>query len=72
MTPAAAPGEEQGPQFSSMLEPDQWDKLLNRLGELDQPTVAVKPSKYALPTKGKKAKSKGKAAKRSSDAHLGE
>jgi hypothetical protein len=81
-TPAAAPGSENGPQVSnvsSMLEPDQWDKLLNRIGELDQPTVPVKPSKYALPAKGKKSKggdkkggSKSAAAQRASDAHLGE
>jgi hypothetical protein len=45
----------------SMLAPDQWDKLLDRIGELDQPTVPTKPSKYSLPAK-----------KRSSNAHIGE
>ena len=47
--------------LSSMLEPEQWDKLLDRIGELDQPTVPTKPSKYSLPAK-----------KRSSNAHIGE
>ena len=49
---------------SSMLKPAQWDKLLDRIGQLDQPTVPVKPSKFSLPTKGK--------AKRASNAHVGE
>jgi hypothetical protein len=80
-TPPTTPGQDQTQspvRVSSMLEPDQWDKLLDRIGELDQPTVPVKPSKYALPAKGKKAKSKGngkskgKAAQRASSAHIGE
>jgi hypothetical protein len=31
-----------------VLKPGQWIKLVDRLGEIDNPTVRVKPSKYAL------------------------
>ncbi len=47
----------------SLLSPKQWDKLLDRIGELDQPTVPTKPSDAALPAdKGDRA----------SNAHIGE
>ena len=49
--------------MSGLLAPKQWDKLLDRIAELDQPTVPVKPSKYSLPAK------KGD---RASNAHIGE
>ncbi|MEZ5156569.1 MAG: lytic murein transglycosylase [Solirubrobacterales bacterium] len=52
-----------GQPLTGMLKPDQWDKLLDRISELDQPTVPVKPSKYSLPAK------KGDKA---SNAHIGE
>jgi len=60
-TPDSAPGEEQ-PLSGGLLAPDQWDKLLDRIGELDEPTVPTKPSKYSLPAKGKRA----------SGSHIGE
>jgi hypothetical protein len=50
--------------YSSFLEPDQWDKLLDRIGELDQPTVPTSPSEYSLPSDNRK--------KRASSAHIGE
>jgi murein DD-endopeptidase MepM/ murein hydrolase activator NlpD len=52
-----------GQPLSGLLKPAQWDKLLDRIAELDQPTVPIKPSKYALPAE------KGD---RASNAHLGE
>ena len=52
-----------GQPLTGMLKPDQWDKLLDRISELDQPTVPVKPSKFSLPAK------KGDKA---SNAHIGE
>jgi hypothetical protein len=52
-----------GQPLTGMLKPDQWDKLLDRISELDQPTVPVKPSKFSLPAK------KGDKA---SNAHVGE
>ncbi len=46
----------------SVLKPSQWVKLIDRLGQIDNPTVAVAPSKYAI-----------KAAKgRASSAHVTE
>jgi murein DD-endopeptidase MepM/ murein hydrolase activator NlpD len=53
------------PLNESMLAPGQWDKLLDRISELDEPTVATKPSKFALPA------DKGDED-RASSAHLGE
>jgi hypothetical protein len=46
-------------QINAILKPKQWIKLINRLGEIDNPTVRRTPSKYAVPA-------------RSSDAHQGE
>ncbi len=34
-------------QFNAMLKPDQWERLINRLGQIDNPEVAAGPSKYA-------------------------
>ncbi len=50
-----------GKQTIAVLEPGQWSDLITRLGEIDNPVVPTKPSKYALP-----------ADKRSSRAHVGE
>jgi hypothetical protein len=38
-------------QVNAILEPEQWIKLIDRLGEIDNPTVRRKPSKYAVPTR---------------------
>ncbi len=61
-TPTTTP-DDGDPTYSSLLKPEQWDKLLDRIGELDQPTVPTSPSEFAIPDKSKK---------RSSNAHLGE
>ena len=45
----------------AVLKPGQWSDLLDRLGEIENPVVPTKPSKYALPAKT-----------RASDAHAGE
>jgi hypothetical protein len=37
-----------GRQATAVLKPGQWIKLIDRLGEIDNPTVRVKPSKYAI------------------------
>jgi murein DD-endopeptidase MepM/ murein hydrolase activator NlpD len=47
-------------QINAILKPKQWIKLIDRLGEIDNPTVRRTPSKYAVPTK------------RGSQAHEGE
>jgi hypothetical protein len=52
-----------GRQALAVLEPGQWSDLISRLGEIENPVVPTKPSKYALPARGDK---------RASDAHHGE
>jgi murein DD-endopeptidase MepM/ murein hydrolase activator NlpD len=52
----------EGRLAESILKPSQWVKLIDRLGQIDNPTVALKPSKYAI-----------KATKsRASEAHVAE
>jgi hypothetical protein len=36
-------------QVNAILKPKQWIKLIDRLGEIDNPTVRRKPSKFSLP-----------------------
>jgi hypothetical protein len=36
-------------QFTALLKPDQWQRLINRLGQIENPDVPVSPSKYAVP-----------------------
>ena len=40
-----------GQQFNAVLKPDQWVKLIDRLNEIDNPVVPVRPSKAAIPAK---------------------
>jgi hypothetical protein len=42
-------------QVNAVLKPKQWIKLIDRLGEIDNPVVPRTPSKYALPEKGREA-----------------
>jgi hypothetical protein len=58
-------------QFNQILKPDQWERLIQRLGEIDNPTVPTSPSKFALPTEKKQDKG-AKSDERASSAHLGE
>ena len=51
-----------GKLAESILKPSQWVKLIERLGQIDNPTVAVKPSKYAIKA----------TLKRASAAHVAE
>jgi hypothetical protein len=37
-------------QVDTVLKPEQWIKLIDRLGEIDNPVVPRAPSKYALKT----------------------
>jgi hypothetical protein len=36
-------------QFTALLKPGQWQRLVNRLGQIENPDVPVSPSKYAVP-----------------------
>jgi hypothetical protein len=53
-----------GKEAFQILKPGQWSDLVDRLGEIENPVVPTKPSKYAIPV--------AKKAKRASDAHQGE
>ena len=55
--PLYGTNKEAAKQIDAILKPKQWIKLIDRLGEIDNPTVRRKPSKYATPA---------------SDAHKGE
>ena len=65
--PVAGPGSGSvSRQFSALLKPEQWERLIDRLGEIDNPTVPTKPSDAALPA------GDDKSDKRASNAHLSE
>jgi hypothetical protein len=36
-------------QFTALLKPDQWQRLVDRLGQIENPDVPVRPSKYSVP-----------------------
>jgi hypothetical protein len=36
-------------KFAALLKPDQWQRLIDRLGEIENPSVPVNPSKFAIP-----------------------
>jgi hypothetical protein len=36
-------------RFSPLLKPNQWERLVNRLGQIENPEVAIRPSSSSLP-----------------------
>ena len=44
-----------GMEALAVLKPGQWDKLITRLGKIDNPVVPTKPSKYAIRVKRRTA-----------------
>jgi hypothetical protein len=48
-------------QIDAVLQPEQWIKLIDRLGDIDNPEVREQPSRYSV-----------KVVKRASRAHRGE
>jgi hypothetical protein len=60
--PLFGPNAKLGKQMQAILKPDQWTSLVKRLGQLDNPVVPTKPSKFAIPVNPKAA----------SNAHTGE
>ena len=42
-------------QFNALLKPDQWLRLTDQLGQIENPDVPTEPSQYSLPDKGHKA-----------------
>ena len=60
-------------QFARILKPEQWERLIDRLGEIENPKVPVKPSDAALPAgKGDVPTAAEIEADRGSGAHRGE
>ncbi len=56
-TPLYGSSAKQASQLAQILKPEQWQRLIERLGEIDNPNVPAKPSKYALPTNRDRASS---------------
>jgi hypothetical protein len=48
--PQPGPGARSGADLAAVLKPQQWIDLSERLGVIDNPAVARRPSKYALGT----------------------
>jgi soluble lytic murein transglycosylase-like protein len=46
--PEYQPGTPDAQQLNAILKPTQWIKLINRLGQITNPKVSVKASKYAI------------------------
>jgi hypothetical protein len=44
-----------GQQAMAVLKPGQWNDLIDRLGKIENPVVATKPSKFAIPVRGSHA-----------------
>jgi hypothetical protein len=36
-------------RFVQLLKPDQWQRLIGRLGEIENPDVPTEPSEFSLP-----------------------
>jgi len=53
--PRFGPNRRLSAQARAVLRPGQWPQLLKRLEEIENPTVPIKPSPYALPV-GKRLK----------------
>ncbi|HEX5609257.1 MAG TPA: lytic murein transglycosylase, partial [Solirubrobacterales bacterium] len=39
-------------QFLALLKPDQWQRLIDRLGQIENPEVPTAPSPFSLPDEG--------------------
>ena len=39
-------------RLGQILKPEQWQRLIQRLGQIQNPKVPAKPSAAALPAKG--------------------
>jgi hypothetical protein len=44
-----------GKQAMAVLKPGQWNDLIDRLGQIENPVVRTKPSKWAVPVRGSRA-----------------
>ena len=69
--PQYGPGSSAEKQFIEILKPDQWQRLIDRIADIDNPDVPTSPSRYSIPTK-KSGKNGAKGSNRASSAHVGE
>ena len=67
--PIAETEQEQSQQFVRLLKPEQWERLIGRIAEIENPDIPTGPDKYALPADDEKGK---RRSGRASDAHIGE
>jgi hypothetical protein len=51
--PALGENERLGRDADSVLRPRQWSSLVQRLGQIQNPTVPTKPSRYAIPERNR-------------------
>jgi hypothetical protein len=56
-------------QFNEILKPDQWQRLIERIAEIDNPNVPTSPSRFATPSRNGHDE---KGPRRASGAHVGE
>ncbi len=45
--------------FSTLLKPDQWQRLIDRLGQIENPEVPIKPSPFSEPDSKKEREENG-------------
>jgi murein DD-endopeptidase MepM/ murein hydrolase activator NlpD len=45
-----------GRESRAVLQPGQWDDLVDRLGRIDNPAVPLQPSRFALPARARRAR----------------
>jgi hypothetical protein len=46
-------------QYQALLKPNQWEHLITRLGQIENPKVPIEPSKYSLPDHPKQGDGSG-------------
>ena len=68
-SPVSGPAADPDKQAIQLLKPEQWERLIGRIAEIDNPDVPTKPSKFSLPAENGKKSGKGY---RASSAHVGE
>ena len=66
---STAPTATAAKQVDAILKPEQWIKLIDRLDEIDNPTVARKPSQYAV--EGRQARQPGPQGRVATPAYFG-
>jgi hypothetical protein len=49
-------------QISPLLKPDQWQRLIERLGQIENPEVPIKPSPFSLPDSKQEKAANGAAS----------